>query len=198
MNSLEELLLNTGFSWQLSKLLPFVIILLLGLSLGFLLFKRLKSRLMKPLLALFIGIALSGAYFAFYPIYVSDLNNEFRLENYVPNNQYNQAFIEVIVLPDCPHCLNSTDLIRKLISRNKDLRILYKIVTNDTYGGSIEEKLKMEGMKYSYSAYDANIKILAKGSFPSFVFHEKGSKNVQIWNNNTFGSKALDDIESKL
>ena len=61
-----------------------------------------------------------------------------------------------------------------------------------------EEKLKMEGLKYIYSPYGSDIKTLAKGSFPSFVFHKKGAKEVQIWNNNTFGSKALDYIEANL
>ena len=198
MNNLEETLLNIGFSWQFSMLIPFIIIFVFGFFISFLFSKIIKSKPLRFSISFVIGILFSGAYFAFYPIYIADLDNEFRIEDHISNNKQNEAFLEVLVLPDCPHCIYSTDLVKKLALRNTDAKIVYKIVSRDGYGGGIEEKLKKEGMKYSHSAYDANIKTLAKGSFPCFVFHEKGSKNVQIWNNNTFGSKALDDIESKL
>jgi len=198
MNNLEEILLNVGFSWQISVLLPFVIILALGVCFGLLILKRMKSKVFRLSLSLVIGVAFSGVYFAFYPIYISDLDNEFRIENHISKNDQNEAFLEVLVLPDCPHCIYSTGLVKKLSLRNTDAQIVYKIVSNDGYGGGIEEKLKMEGLKYTFSSYDLDVKNLAKGSFPSFVFHEKGANEVQVWNNNTFGSNALDYIEAKL
>ena len=198
MNNLEEILLNVGFSWQISVLLPFVIILVLCICVGLLILKRIKSKALRSSLSFVIGVAFSGIYFAFYPIYISDLENEFRIENHISKNEQNEAFLEVLVLPDCPHCIYSTDLVKKLALRNTDAQIVYKIVSNDGYGGAIEEKLKMEGLKYTFSPYDFDVKNLAKGSFPSFVFHEKGANEVQVWNNNTFGSNALDYIEGKL
>ena len=198
MNNLEEMLLNIGCSWQISMLLPFVIVLVLGIFIGLLILKRMKSKVLRSSLSFVIGIAFSVVYFAFYPIYISDLENEFRIENHISKNEQNEAFLEVFVLPDCPHCIYSTDLVKKLALRNTDAQIVYKIVSNDAYGGGIEEKLKMEGLKYTFSPYDLDVKNLAKGSFPSFVFHEKGANEVQVWNNNTFGSKALDYIEGKL
>ena len=198
MNFLEELLLNVGLSWQLSMLLPFVIMLVFGVFIGLLILKSIKEKVLRLGLAFVIGIVFSGAYFAFYPIYISDLDNEFRVENHAANNEKNEGFLEVLVLPDCPHCIYSIALVKKLALRNTDAQIVYKIVSDDGYGGSIEEKLKMEGLKYIYSPYGSDIKTLAKGSFPSFVFHKKGAKEVQVWNNNTFGSKALDYIEANL
>ncbi len=198
MNSLEEMLLNMGCSWQMSMLLPFLILMTLGFFLGFLLLKKLTSRILKFSFAFTLAILVAGIYFSFYPIYVSDLNNEFRVEKHVANNERNEDFLEVLVLPDCPHCIYSTDLVKKLALRNADAQIVYKIVSKDGYGGGIEEKLKIEGLKYIHSRYDEDIKTLAKGSFPSFIFHEKDAKQVQVWNNNTFGSKALDYIEEKL
>lgn len=179
-------------------LLPFLIIFVLGLLLGVLLLKKLTSRSLRLGLASILAIVTSGIYFAFYPIYISDLDNEFRVENHAANNEKNEGFLEVLVLPDCPHCIYSIALVKKLALRNTDAQIVYKIVSDDGYGGSIEEKLKMEGLKYIYSPYGSDIKTLAKGSFPSFVFHKKGAKEVQVWNNNTFGSKALDYIEANL
>ena len=198
MNNLEGILLNVGFSWQISVLLPFVIILVLGVCVGLLILKRMKLKVLRSCLSFVIGIAFSGIYFAFYPIYISDLENEFRIENHVSKNDQNEAFLEVLVLPDCPYCIYSTDLVKKLALRNTDAQIVYKIVSNDGYGGGIEEKLKMEGLKSTFSPYNLDVKNLAKGSFPSFVFHEKGANEVQVWNNNTFGSNALDYIEAKL
>ena len=105
MNNLEEILLNVGFSWQISVLLPFVIILVLGVFVGLLILKRMKSKVLRSSLSFLIGIAFSGVYFAFYPIYISDLENEFRIENHISKNEQNDAFLEVLVLPDCPHCI---------------------------------------------------------------------------------------------
>jgi len=198
MNSLEQMLLNIGFSWQLSMLLPFFIILVLGTSIGFMFLKSIKATLWRSSLSICIGIVLSGVYFAFYPIYISDLENEFRIEKNLTSNVQNGGFMEVLVLPDCPHCIYSIDLVKKLALRNAGAQIVYKIVSNDGYGGGIEAKLKAENMRYSHVPYNADIQTLSKGSYPSFIFHEKDAKVFQVWNNNAFGSKALDFIESKL
>ena len=198
MNNLEETLLNIGCSWQMSMLLPFLILFVLGFLLGVLLLKKLTSRSLRLGLASILAVVTSGIYFSFYPIYVSDLSNEFRIENLASYNEDNEGFLEILVLPDCPHCMYSTELVKKLALRNTGAQIVYKIVSKDEYGGGIEEKLKVEDLKYKHARYDADIKTLAKGSFPSFVFHKKGAKEVQVWNNNTFGSKALDYIEENL
>ena len=198
MNFLEQMLLNIGFSWQLSMLLPFLIILVLGASIGFMFLKSIKATLWRSSLCICIGIVFSGVYFAFYPIYISDLENEFRIEKNLSSNVQNDGFMGVLVLPDCPHCIYSIDLVKKLTLRNASAKIMYKIVSNDGYGGGIEAKLKDENMRYLHVPHNADIQTLSKGSYPSFVFHERGAKVVQVWNNNAFGSKALDFIESKL
>ena len=110
MNFLEQMLLNIGFSWQLSMLLPFLIILVLGTSIGFMFLKSIKATLWRSSLSICIGIVFSGVYFAFYPIYISDLENEFRIEQNLSSNVQNDGFMEVLVLPDCPHCIYSIDL----------------------------------------------------------------------------------------
>tara|TARA_B100000902_G_C26743799_1_gene637422 strand:+ start:162 stop:551 length:390 start_codon:yes stop_codon:yes gene_type:complete len=126
------------------------------------------------------------------------LENEFGIEKNLIREMQNGDFMEVLVLPDCPHCIYSIDLVKKLALRNAGAQIVYKIVSNDGYGGGIEAKLKAENMRYSHVPYNADIQTLSKGSYPSFIFHEKDAKVVQVWNNNAFGSKALDFIESKL
>ena len=39
---------------------------------------------------------------------------------------------------------------------------------------------------------------IVRGSYPTYVFYQKDKSDIQIWNNNSFGTKALDFIESKL
>ena len=71
-----------------------------------------------------------------------------------------------------------------------------KIVSLGSKEGKLESQLKKVGVKYSMIRSGKKLGHLVKGSYPTYLFYHKG--NIQIWNNNSFGTKALDFIESEL
>ena len=197
MNFLEDLLLTLGLSWRLSAILPIFILLLFGLILGSFLFKKLKSSILKFTFIFFSSVLPALIYFSLFPIYQSDITNDFRIKQR-DGNLRQEAYLEVLVLPDCPYCVLSTDMITKLRRRQPNFNIHYTIVSSDTYGGRIEGKLKTESLEYDFRKHDSSLRSLSNGSYPSFVFHQKGSEKLQIWNNNTFGTMSLDYIEDRI
>lgn len=197
MNFLEDLLLTLGLSWRLSAILPIFIVLLFGLILGRFLFKKLKSSILKFTLIFLSGVLPALIYFSLFPIYQSDISNDFRVKQSAGNIRQ-EAYLEVLVLPDCPHCLLSTDMIAKLHQRQLNFKIHYTIVSSDSYGGRIEGKLKTESLEYDFRKHDSSLRSLSSGSYPSFVFHQKAAETLQIWNNNTFGTMSLDYIEDRI
>ena len=134
-------------------------------------------------------------YFAFYPIYVGDFSNKGATTR--SNLEFPfQKSITVIVLPNCPYCYQSLSLMMKLKKRNPSISISYWVATSDT----IPEKTAiLRVMPKEFKAIQQHetkaISELTKGTFPCFVI-SNNKKAVKIWNNNQFGVRALDEIES--
>lgn len=196
MNSFEELIWLTGASWQMSVFLPFVILLFLGLIATYFLFRKVGAKIQKRALIGIIGLLPAALYFAFFPIYHSDLKNDYRKLNL---NQYSiptQSSLEVMTLPNCPYCIESIAAIARLKKRNPKLKIQFKILSSNKHGGHVASLLKKSQINYSFVNNTKNMKKITGGSFPSFAFYEKGQPSIMTWDNNTFGSCALDYIES--
>jgi hypothetical protein len=104
--------------------------------------------------------------------------------------------LEIIVLPNCPYCLQSIETIAQLKIRNPKLLIEYKILSKKGQGGHIEPRLKKHQLNYSFTGNGSSLRKITKGAFPSFVFYSPGGSSVKVWDNNAFGTMALDDIES--
>lgn len=196
MNSFEELIWLTGASWQMSVFLPFVILLFLGLITTCFLFRKVGVKIQKGALIGILGLLPAALYFAFYPVYHSDINNDFRRVQVDSASVKSKSTLEIIVLPNCPFCLQSIEMIIELKKRNPKLPIVYKILSKKGSGGDIEPQLKKSQINYSFVNNTINMKKITGGSFPSFAFYKKGKSSIMTWDNNTFGSCALDYIES--
>ena len=196
MNWIELLLLSTGLSWQMTKIMPLILLLFLSASLCYLIWKKTRKFKFKLVLFILLGLAPCSLYFAFYPIYHSDIKNEYRVvQNEVDSLKTKNRF-EIVSLPNCPYCISSINLINQFKKRNPNLSIEYKIVSLGSKEGKLESQLKKAGLKYSMIRSGKKLGHLVKGSYPTYLFYHKG--NIQIWNNNSFGTKALDFIESEL
>ncbi|MDO7610407.1 MAG: hypothetical protein MUQ68_06070, partial [Crocinitomicaceae bacterium] len=194
MNWIELLLLSTGLSWQMTKIMPLILLLFLSASLCYLIWKKTRKFKFKLVLFILLGLAPCSLYFAFYPIYHSDIKNEYRVvQNEVDSLKTKNRF-EIVSLPNCPYCISSINLINQFKKRNPNLSIEYKIVSLGSKEGKLESQLKKAGLKYSMIRSGKKLGHLVKGSYPTYLFYHKG--NIQIWNNNSFGTKALDFIES--
>ena len=196
MNSFEELFFSLGASWQNSVILPFVFLLFVGFVTGFLFWRKVKLVYVRWFLLLLFSILPAGLYFAFYPIYHSDINNDFRMVQMDSASVKSKSTLEIIVLPNCPFCLQSIEMIVALKKRNPKLLIVYKILSKKGMGGDIEPQLKKNQIDYDFIKNNSELRKITKGSFPTFVFYRKGISEAKSWDNNAFGTMALDYIES--
>ena len=129
MNSFEELFFSLGASWQNSVILPFVFLLFMGFVTGFLFWRKIKLIYVRWFLLLLFSILPAGLYFAFYPVYHSDIKNDFRGVQVDLASVKLKSTLEIIVLPNCPFCLQSIEMIVELKKRNPKLPIVYKILS---------------------------------------------------------------------
>ena len=195
MNSFEDLFFSLGASWQNSVILPFALLLFMGFVTGFVFWRKIKLVYVRWVLLLLFSILPAGLYFAFYPIYHSDINNDYRIVNVDSAPVKSKSTFEIIVLPNCPFCLQSIEMIVQLKKRNPELPIVYKILSKKGRGGDIEPQLKKNQIDYDFISNNSELRKITKGSFPTFLFYKKGSSEAKAWDNNSFGTMALDYIE---
>lgn len=196
MNKIETFFLDFGLSWSISKALPYIIALLLGLFL-LLLFNKIhfKKKWPKRISSIFVFLVPLSVYFAIYPIYEGDFSNQ----GIKPTSQIKfpaSKALTVVVLPDCPYCYQSISLINKLKSRNPNMPINYWVVSSDTLPPKAGILSKIPTQYHVYQRHDiTEMSQLVLGTFPCYVLSDSG--NVQkVWNNNQFGVRALDEIEA--
>ena len=194
-NSFETILLDLGFSWTLAKYLPF----LLALLLGWLFFRwvkriRMNKWILLPLLALVFCLPFV-TYFFFYPIYQPDLYNQSYRPKTLLNTPPKATTLAVVVLPGCPYCMQTTEVMNRLAKQNKNLKIAYYMVSEDP---SVKQTLRKKLDKRIAIRYtkEATLWMLAaEGVFPSYLlFDHKQLKRA--WHNTTFGVLALDELRA--
>ncbi len=197
MNTVEVFLLDLGFSWMWSKIIPYLISLLLGIILLMLLKRKLNvfSSFLKIFFQLVAFSSVFILYFTFYPIYEGDFTNSpITIERTALNEELNGKKIVVLSIPGCPFCYESIGRMKKLQERNDKIKVEYLVCSSDTStldwykeggGNSIDVNLAKNSKEM--------IKI-AKGTFPTFVL-VNGDNALKVWSNNDFGVLALDEVE---
>ena len=200
MNSIEIFLLDAGLSWTISKLLPYIITIALGISLVFLLKKKLAN-LNRPVRILIKGLALLipfFVYFGYAPIYQGDFSNNSR-EFILTESEKELAGKKLVVLtiPGCPHCYTALGKMKKLKSRNNKIEIEYVVCHTDpeTTKWYSNEAGKAINVKLADDA--KSMSKLAKHSFPTFVLVNNDSP-LKVWSNDNFGVLAIDEVEQLL
>lgn len=197
MNAIEIFLLDSGLSWTISKLLPYLLMVLTGLmfvifSQRFLTSSKLIARILIKLSFLIIPFVV---YFVYFPIYEGDFsNNSLLIEKGDAEQELQGHKLVVLSIPNCPYCYSSIDKMIKLKERVPSIEIEYIVCHSNS-----------ETMKwYQEKAGDAlNVKIadsikammdLASHSFPTFVL-VKNDKMLRTWSNDNFGVFAMDEVE---
>ena len=172
MNSFEDLFFSWGASWQNSVIFPFLILLFAGFVIGFLFWRKIKLTYLRWFVLFLFSVLPAGLYFAFYPIYQSDINNDYRVVKLDSASIKSESSLEVIVLPNCPFCLQSIETIVKLKKRNPKLSIAYKILSRKGMGGDIEPLLKKNRIQYSFIRNNSTLRKITRGSFPTFILYK--------------------------
>ena len=192
---METLLNNLGLSFTLSKFIPDLLSILIGIVCAKLLSKHISaSKIIRILFITLITILPFGIYFAINPIFQGDISNEgINIKNNldIPKNKD----LLIIALADCPFCIQSQNTIKIIHQKNKKIKAEYLIV-NGTKQDSIRYARMLNGFA-SCRTIKNSIPLLQsiQGSFPSFILVRKGKLN-KVWSNNTFGVRAWDEVVS--
>jgi glutaredoxin len=202
MNTLEIFLSSLGFSWTLSKLLPYVIFIGLGSVSAFIFLKisNIKKKL-SWFISLIILVLPFAFYFLFSPIYQGDFSNKsFRISE--PSSFPKAKQLTVYVLSNCPYCIQATTTLKNMLFNNKGIHLEIKVI-----GNHMNDKIKYQRLinqlgdvslyKKSDSLVREPIKAMLKlteGEFPTYVLSESGQA-VKAWHNDTFGVRAMDEVD---
>ena len=200
MNSIETFLLDSGLSWTMSKLLPYLFTICLGAFLVFLLKKKLirTKRPIRVLLKLVVFIIPFLIYFAFNPIYQGDFSNNstpFILTDL--EKELTGKKLVVLTIPGCPHCYQALGKMKKLKSRNDKIEIEYIVCHDDPETVEWYAKESGNAVKVRLATDMQSMANLAKGVFPTFVLVNNDGP-LKVWSNDNFGVLAIDEVEQLL
>jgi ABC-type sugar transport system permease subunit len=194
---MEELLNYFGVSFTVSKFLPYLLTILIGVICAKLLSKHLSaSKIIRNIFTVLIAILPFGIYFAINPIFQGDFSNEgvlIKKKLELPKNND----LLIIALADCPYCIQSQVTIKLIHKKNTKIKAEY-IIMNGTKQDSIRYAEMLKG--FATCRTQKNNVVLMQtihGSFPSYIFVQKG-KFKKVWNNDNFGVLAWDELVSSL
>lgn len=192
---MENMFLNMGMSWTLSKMLPYVLFLILGILIYWLIRKRVKPKMYRWILLPVILIPI-GIYFAVNPIYEGDFSNNVRTSDATDFKRLKKERLTVIAIPGCPYCKGSISTLKKYITRTNKKVDFVVLSSHREMMADYEREAKGTkiNVKLALTADIERLGELAGGSFPAFVY-KKGNE-VHVWNNDGFGVRALDWVES--
>lgn len=199
MNSIENVLLDLGLSWTISKLLPYLIAIVLGIVLVYVF--RIKIKSCTPIVkwSLRIGLIVLPfvAYFIYAPIYEGDFSNG--AEKRAMDTKYAELTGEklvIIALPNCPFCLEAMERLKKLKKRVPSAALEYVLCNADSSNIGWYKENAGNGINVRLATDSKAMSQLAEGKFPTFVL--VGESNLKIWPNNSFGVLAMDELEKLL
>ena len=195
---IENSFLESGFSFTMAKLLPYIITVLIGLILVFLLRNklRIKNKFLLITVKLIVIAAPFGIYFATNPIYEGDFsNNCVEVERKADYDELEDGKLYVLSIPGCPFCKMAMSKMIQLEERNPGLEIEYVVCsedpsTMDFYTENNEGKIPVQLAQKPSELMD-----LSEGTFPTYVLVKK-NEPLKTWSNQNFGVRALDEVES--
>ena len=194
---MENFFLNFGMGWVTSKIIPFVLMLILGIGLYFIVLKILKKKWMR-VSSLLLIVLPALTYLVFNPIYQGDFTDNYRTEKITSRlYELEDERLTILVLPGCPYCEEAIEQMNSLRARIGSEQEM-DIIVCTAYKNDLkfyEEKSKGE-MNVKISKNTAVLSALANGEFPSFVFRNKG-KRSRVWSNFQFGAFAKDWVEEQ-
>ena len=195
---IENSFLESGFSFTAAKLLPYIITILIGLVLAFLLRKRMafRNRILRIALKLFVIVIPFGVYFVFNPIYQGDFsNNSESVKRDVSNQEITGDKLVVLTIPGCPYCRQAMERMLVLKERNPSLDIEFIVCHSDSTTTDFYKEISEDKINVRLANNPEAMAQLANHRFPAFVLSSSAG-NLKKWSNDSFGVRALDEVES--
>jgi glutaredoxin len=202
MNLFEISLSSIGLSWTLSKLLPYILFLIIGIFFAVIFYKKLKLlKLLKIIISMALFVLPFLLYFVYSPIYQGDFSNSgytVSSENRFPEKKQ----FTVYVLPNCKYCVSSTATLKAMIRKNKEIKLVVRVLghtVNDSlkYVKLMDNLVPVTMNSSNNSIEKVQIKELitiTQGEFPTFVLSKNG-KAIKAWHNDSFGVRAMDEVD---
>lgn len=196
---IENSFLDSGFGFTTSKVLPYIITLLIGLIIVFLMRSKLnfRNKLIRIGLKIIIVIIPVAVYFAVYPIYEGDFSNSFKVvKRSSDNSEVSGDKLYVISIAGCPFCKLAMSKMLQLEERNPSLEIEYLVCSRDSSTLDFYTEINEGKIPVKLAEKPEEIMVLAEGSFPTYVLTRK-NEPLKTWSNQNFGVRALDDVEAE-
>lgn len=198
MSGIENMFLEMGFSWTISKGLPYVLAILFGLILIFLFRKRFKKKaILKWVFRVTLLVIPFAGYFIYSPIYQGDFsNNSIVVERTVEYSELTGRKLVVLSMPNCPFCYQSIERMHQLKTRIPDAEIEFvvsSLVEDSSYIEWYQEK-GGDDITVRFADSAMAMSVLADGRFPTFILVD-GDKPFKKWTNDGFGVVAMDEVE---
>jgi len=196
---MENLFLDLGLSWTISKLLPYFLAIVLGIVMVYVF--RMKIKRCKPIIkwSLRIGLFILPfiVYFIYAPIYEGDFSNgSVTIEKDAKYYELTGEKLVIIVLPNCPYCLDAMDRLKKLKQRVPSAELEYVLCNGDSSNIGWYRENAGPDINIRLATDSKAMSQLAEGLFPTFVL--VGESNLKLWPNNAFGVFAMDELEDLL
>ncbi|OFZ16908.1 MAG: hypothetical protein A3D92_10540 [Bacteroidetes bacterium RIFCSPHIGHO2_02_FULL_44_7] len=200
MSAVELFFLNSGFSWTLSKALPYVLAVLLGIILVYLMRKRFrKNALLKWALRLVFLVIPFTLYFMYSPIYRGDFSNggeELARDSTMLELTGNK--LVVLTIPGCPFCYEAVDRMILLHDRLPEAQIEFRVCSSDPNTLSWYKDKGGEAIQVVLADSSTAMATLAMHRFPAFILVDGDNKPLKRWSNDSFGVSAMDEVELSL
>lgn len=194
---IESTALKSNFSWTFSKILPYSLLLIIGLILfTFIIRINFKNYLVKTIvltLVIFLPFIIG---FALYPIYEGDFSLEGQKVNRNASpSDFKFNGLMVVAIADCPYCFASIEKLKLIKKRNPRLNIDFVVCTNDKkyLDNYIKESKGIFNVRIANNS--DSLALTAGWRFPTFIVVKK-LKPQYLWSNDQFGVRAIDKLES--
>lgn len=194
---MEDFFLSNGLSWTMSKILPYLIFLLVGFLLVVILRKLIVFRL--PILVKLIwllSLVPLAIYFAVNPIYQGDFSNDEII--YTPSGivELEKGRLTVLAIPGCPYCYEAVDLVGKIHERTVNEPIDFIVYTSISDNLRWYQEKGGNGIQTRMQQTKTELFEKSGGTFPAFAYFD--GKDVYLWKNDSFGTKARDWVEKQI
>ncbi len=194
---MESYFLESGLSWTMSKAVPYVIMVFVGLLLILVVKRFLKSinKYLKWVLLLIIFAVPFGIYFILHPIYQGDFsNNVVQVEKIDEFNELEGEKLVVITIPGCKYCYEAVDDLLIMKSRLKNISIEYIVCSTDSSTVNWYKEKTGTQIDVRIAQNPESLMRLADYAFPTYILVDN-NKPLKKWSNDSFGVFAKDEVE---
>jgi len=192
MNFFESIFLDLGFSWTSSKLIPYILMSILGFVFVYTFQNRIQQKVWKWVSMTLLAVLPFSIYFSIYPIYTGDfVNNHYSPEQLCSFPK--KTVLTVVVLPGCPYCHETIRFMNELLEREPTLNIRY-VVAAETNNPLLPFRKELtKRIRVEKSGNPKDWIMMARGGFPTMILSDN-HKIVYAWENDQFGVRAIDDF----